>query len=142
MSDSAKLSIEVTGSNYGSDYSSLVVNGSVNLTGGSLSLTGDPSPGLAPGAPPLRRRQPRRERGERHFCGAGPGATLEFGGQDYEISYQADFNGIASGTFTGGNDIALMVVPEPYSVVSLVGGVGLLLGLTRRRGPWKKVPLS
>ena len=35
--------------------------------------------------------------------------------------------------FSGGNDIALMAVPEPGAAVCLLSGLGLLLGVRRRR---------
>ncbi|MEI9895173.1 MAG: PEP-CTERM sorting domain-containing protein [Chthoniobacter sp.] len=50
----------------------------------------------------------------------------------YEITYLANFSG---NSFTGGHDIALLaVVPEPGSMISLLGGLGCLLGLHRLRG--------
>ena len=51
-------------------------------------------------------------------------------GQDYLISYQADFGSLS---FTGGNDIALMAVPEPGVTATLLGGLAMLLGKRRRR---------
>lgn len=55
-----------------------------------------------------------------------------FGSQQYRISY---FGDSASLSFTGGNDVVLMAVPEPAA--ALIGGVGtlLLLGSRRRRHP-------
>lgn len=51
-----------------------------------------------------------------------------FGGFDWKISYTADSGG---GFFTGGNDVALMAVPEPGA--ALIGGLGCLALLRRRR---------
>jgi autotransporter-associated beta strand protein len=48
----------------------------------------------------------------------------------FAISYDAD---LAGGTFHGGNDIALIAVPEPSSAVTLALGAGSLLGLRRFR---------
>jgi fibronectin-binding autotransporter adhesin len=48
-------------------------------------------------------------------------------GQDFQITYVAD-SGTSS--FTGGNDIALMAVPEPGSATLLLAGLALL---ARRR---------
>jgi autotransporter-associated beta strand protein len=51
-----------------------------------------------------------------------------YDGLFWNISYTADS---VAGTFTGGNDIALMAVPEPRA--ALLGGLGLLALLRRRR---------
>ena len=40
----------------------------------------------------------------------GEGAVFTFNSQFYEITYQASF---AGNSFTGGNDVALLAVPEP-----------------------------
>jgi MYXO-CTERM domain-containing protein len=50
------------------------------------------------------------------------------GGYDWRISYSADASG---SSFLGGNDIALVAVPEPEA--ALLGGLGLLALLRRRR---------
>jgi autotransporter-associated beta strand protein len=59
------------------------------------------------------------------------GSQFTFNSQVYTITYQASF---ANDSFTGGNDVALLVgIPEPSVMMSLLGGVGLLM-LHRRRG--------
>jgi hypothetical protein len=55
--------------------------------------------------------------------------VASYGGFDWQISYLADSVG---NTFTGGNDIALMAVPEP-NVAALIGGLGAICLLRRRR---------
>jgi len=57
------------------------------------------------------------------------GAAYTFGLQTYQISYAGDF---ANRTFTGGNDVVLMAIPEPNAAM-LIGSFGLLALLRRRR---------
>jgi autotransporter-associated beta strand protein len=54
--------------------------------------------------------------------------VTNFGGFDWKISYTANS---AGGSFTGGNDVALMAIPEPGA--TLLGSFGLLAFLRRRR---------
>jgi autotransporter-associated beta strand protein len=64
------------------------------------------------------------------FSGLAQDAIVtNYGGFDWKISYTADSTG---NTFTGGNDVALMAVPEP-NVAALLGGLGMLALLRRRR---------
>lgn len=65
------------------------------------------------------------------FAGYAEGATFSFGSQTFVLTYQAD-SGTAS--FTGGNDLAIQAIPEPGA--TLLGGLGLLLLVRRRRGPF------
>ena len=59
------------------------------------------------------------------------GSTYTLGGQQFQISYFGNHTGGGAGTFTGGNDVALRVIPEPNA--ALIGGIGALLLLRRRR---------
>jgi fibronectin-binding autotransporter adhesin len=63
------------------------------------------------------------------FTGLAQGATVTtHGGFDWQISYIGNSGG---NTFIGGNDIVLMAVPEPRA--ALLGGIGMLMLLRRRR---------
>jgi fibronectin-binding autotransporter adhesin len=57
------------------------------------------------------------------------GNTYTFGSQQYAVSYFGDYG---TTSFTGGNDVVLMAVPEPGA--ALIGGLGVLFLLRRRRG--------
>jgi autotransporter-associated beta strand protein len=56
--------------------------------------------------------------------------TITLGNQLFAISYHANFG---AQTFDGGNDVALMVIPEPNSWAMLAGSFGMALGLRRFR---------
>jgi autotransporter-associated beta strand protein len=61
-----------------------------------------------------------------------PGFATIYGadGQEFAISYTANF---ASDSLTGGNDVAIMAIPEPNSLAMLAGSLGTALGLQRFR---------
>ncbi len=58
------------------------------------------------------------------------GSTYTFGGQHFTISYFGNSEAITP-SFTGGNDVVLMAVPESHA--ALIGGIGVLFLLRRRR---------
>jgi autotransporter-associated beta strand protein len=51
-------------------------------------------------------------------------------GQEYALTYTASFSG---NSWTGGNDVAIMAIPEPNSISMLAGSLGVALGLQRFR---------
>ena len=121
---------EITGTVAGAGgYDQIIVTGNVDITGGSFAalfssgsytlgdklfiLTNDGSDAITGS-----------------YSGFVQGARVAtYGGYDWAISYLADATG---NTFTGGNDIALMAVPEP-SASLLIGSFGALVLLRRRR---------
>lgn len=118
---------EINGLTAGSLYDQINAGGTVDITGGSLStlFTGSYSLNdivfllLNDGSDVITGT----------FAGLSQDATVtSYGGLDWRISYNAD-----SGTnsFTGGNDIALMAIPEPSSV--FLGALSITLVFLRRR---------
>jgi fibronectin-binding autotransporter adhesin len=62
--------------------------------------------------------------------------NIVIGGQPFALIYNAHFDGVSGsygGVATGGNDIALVAVPEPLSAATLFGSVALLALRRRRR---------
>ena len=62
------------------------------------------------------------------ICGLADNAWFMAGSQWFKIGYSGD---TGSNSFTGGNDVVLMAVPEPGA--ALLGGLGMLALLRRRR---------
>jgi fibronectin-binding autotransporter adhesin len=61
--------------------------------------------------------------------GIAQGGTFSSGGYTWQVSYEGNS---ATNSFTGGNDLALQMVPEP-STLALLVGVGAVAVLRRRR---------
>jgi hypothetical protein len=62
------------------------------------------------------------------FEGLAEGAALTVNGIPFNISYSMNLDGGAVA-----NDIGITAVPEPGSVVLLLGGFGMLIGAQRKR---------
>jgi len=121
---------EITGTTAGvGGYDQITVTGAVDITGGSLvALFSAGSYALGDKLFILLNDGLDAITGT--YSGFAQGATVAtYGGFDWAISYLADSTG---NTFTGGNDIALMAVPEP-NIAALIGGFGVLALLRRRR---------
>ncbi|MEQ1861776.1 MAG: autotransporter-associated beta strand repeat-containing protein [Chthoniobacteraceae bacterium] len=67
------------------------------------------------------------------FAGVPQMAWFDIAGQTFQVNYTADFGGPGGATSMTGNDVALIAVPEPGSLVALCAGLGTLLGLGRFR---------
>jgi len=58
------------------------------------------------------------------------GSNITYNGQQFLLTYTANFEG---NSFTGGNDVALLAVPEPSTWAMLLGGMGMLRVWQRTR---------
>jgi hypothetical protein len=65
--------------------------------------------------------------------GISEGGSLFIGAQEFQISYTSDFGGVGFAIGGSGNDVALMAIPEPASTTALFTGLGVLVGLRRRK---------
>jgi autotransporter-associated beta strand protein len=120
---------EIGGLTAGTQYDQINVAGTVDITGGSLATLFTGSYSLNDMVFILTNDLNDAITGT--FTGFSQGATVaSHDGFSWQISYTAD---AAANTFTGGNDIALMAIPEP-NAAALLGGLGVLALLRRRRG--------
>jgi len=130
LESGSTLSIEINGATLGTGYDQLNVVGSASLAG-LLSITmGSFTP--TDGSLFFILANDVTDQTSGTFSNASVnGNTYNLGGQDFQISYFGKHTGSGAGTFTGGNDVVLMAIPEPTS--ALLGGLGLLALLRRRR---------
>jgi autotransporter-associated beta strand protein len=122
----SNFNIELNGATPATEYDQLSVAGGVSLAG-LLNVTVGYTPALNTLFFILLNDSTDAINGT--FSNASVnGNTYVFGGQDFQISYFGDYG---TNSFTGGNDVVLMAVPEPGA--ALLGGLGTLLLLRRRR---------
>lgn len=119
------LGIEIDGTTPGTGHDQVNITGSATLAG-LLSVTTSYTPAVNSLFFVLTND------GTDAISGTFSNAPLNdtvytFGSQAYRISY---FGDSATHSFTGGNDVVLMAVPEPRA--ALIGGIGILLLLRRR----------
>jgi len=124
------FAIDLDGPRAGFDYARLVVNGSVTLNGGDLDVTLGFMPTLGDTFFVLDNDGTDSIVGS--FDGLPEGTKVMglFGASPVglRVYYGAD---LATGALIGGNDIALLHIPEPMS--GLLLALGALAGLRRRR---------
>jgi len=127
-SQAGQYTAEIAGTTAGSGYDQINVLGTVDISGGSLvtAFSGSYAQNdllfilLNDGTDAINGT----------FAGYAQGATVaSYGYMDWQISYTANS---VNNTFTGGNDIAIMAVPEPNTSL-LIGSIGVLALLRRRR---------
>ena len=125
---SSTLGIEIDGATVGTQYDQLNVTGTVSLAG-LLTVTMGYTPADSALFFIIANDGLPTDMITGTFSNAPVnGGTYNLGGQDFKISY---FGDSAGNTFTGGNDVVLMAIPEPAT--ALLGGLGLLVLLRRRR---------
>ena len=127
-SNAGTLAIEINGVTVGTDYDQVKTTGTVTLSG-LLSITMGYTP--ADNALFFILANDGADAISGTFSNASiNGNTYNLGGQDFVISY---FGDSAAQTFTGGNDFVLraVVIPEPRA--ALLGSLGMLMLLRRRR---------
>jgi autotransporter-associated beta strand protein len=125
-SQAGEYTAEIADTNAGSGYDQINVLGTVDITSGSLVASFSGSYAQNDLLFILLNDDTDAINGT--FAGYAQGATFaSYGYMDWQISYSADSG---NGTFTGGNDIAIMAIPEPSSCT--VAGIGLAMLLGRR----------
>ena len=125
-SQAGQYTAEIADTTVGTGYDQIDVTGTVNLTGGTLVTMFSGS--YSPGNIVFILRNDGLDAINGTFTGLAQGATAaSYDSMDWQISYTAN---TVTGLFTGGNDIALMAIPEPASVS--VAGIGLAMLLGRR----------
>lgn len=73
------------------------------------------------------------------FDGLNQDAVFSLGGMNWQISYVANYTGedsqlgVSLGTLTGGNDVALVAVPEPSTYGLLLGALALAAAARTRK---------
>jgi autotransporter-associated beta strand protein len=125
---------EIGGLIPGNQHDQINVTGTVDITGGSLSLLFSGTYNL--GDMMFLLLNDGNDAITGVFNGFADGSTVStYGGYNWNISYFAD-----SGTnaFIGGNDIAIRAEAIPEPKAALLGGLGILLLFRRRR--WNSEP--
>jgi autotransporter-associated beta strand protein len=125
-SQAGQYTAEIAGTTAGTGHDQIDVAGTVNLTGGTLVTMFSGS--YTPGNIVFILRNDGTDAITGTFAGLAQGATAaSYGSMDWQISYTAN---TLTNLFTGGNDIALMAIPEPSQIT--VAGIGLAMLLGRR----------
>jgi hypothetical protein len=124
------FALQLNGATVGTGYDQLNVTGTVSITGNTpltLALGYNPADGVDSFV--IVNNDGTEKVTTTGFLTfnsqvLGEGATFTASGQSFRLTY-------AGGT--NANDIVLQAIPEPATVMSLLGGAGLLLGFRRSR---------
>ena len=128
LASGAIFSLELNGAGAG-QYDQLDVTGGVTLGDATLSLAlGGP---LTIGDKLFAILNDGTDAISGTFVGLAQGAEFTASGQGFQIYYAANS---ATGALTGGNDVALLAVPEPGSAPLLLGGLGIFFARRRKIG--------
>ncbi len=130
-SNAGTLGIEIDGSAVGTGYDQVNVTGTVSLSG-LLSITMGYTPAVNELFFILANNDSDPIAGTLFSNAPIDGNTYTLGGQQFQISYFGNQTSPGVGTFTGGNDVVLMAIPEP-NVAVLLGSLGILALVRRRR---------
>lgn len=121
---------EIAGTTPVSQYDQISVTGAVDVTGGSLAAMFSGS-GYADGNLIFILLNDGGDAVTGTYAGLAQGATVaNYDGLDWQIYYDADSG---ANSVTGGNDIALFAVAIPEPRAALLGALGLLALLRRKR---------
>jgi fibronectin-binding autotransporter adhesin len=133
LADNSVLNIEMTRSvapAAGGNYDQLGLTGTLNIVSGAdLTLSALGAGGWNAGDIYFLIANNSSDAITGEFQGFAEGSQITFDGQLFNVTYDANFEGTPS--FSGGNDFALQVVPEPAA--ALLGSLGMLALLRRRR---------
>lgn len=131
LQSSSEFQMEIGGITAGTGYDQLNVSGVVTLAGLlNVTMTSGYLPNNGDLFFLIDNDGANAIAGKFSNANVDDATVVNLGGRDWLISYKADFGSNAFSTLTG-NDVALMAVPEPSA--ALIGGVGVLLLLRRRR---------
>jgi fibronectin-binding autotransporter adhesin len=132
LNSGSTFKLEINGTGAGTGYDQQVVGGDVFLNGPvSLALAGTYT-GVDDIFTIILNNGSHAVGGTAGmFAGYANDSILTLGAQQFRISY---FDNASTPEFemVGGNDVSLLAVPEPSVALTLLGGLGLLLGLRRR----------
>lgn len=131
LQSGSTFQMEIGGLAVGTGYDQLNVTGTVTLAGLlNVTMTSGYNPNSGDLFFLIANDESEAIAGKFSNANVDDTTVVRLGGRDWLISYKADLGTGAFATLTG-NDVALMAVPEPNA--ALIGGIGVLLLLRRRR---------